>query len=102
MKINTGKIKSIKLFGKTHFVKFVDGEDWSMNGAGERYCGRIDHGKNEILIKRGATNEQVLDTLLHEIFHIIDIEIAMNIPETKITQLATAMSDLLLSNEWRA
>ena len=101
MKINARKIKSFKLFGKTWSVKFVDPEDWSMNGTNERYMGRKDHSTQEILIKTRLSNEQTLDTILHEIIHVMDTELDMKFREGQITQLATFMVDLLLSNEWR-
>ncbi len=101
MKINVRKIKSIKLFGKTFSVKFADGEDWSMDGGTERYLGRCDHGNQVILIKDRLSNESCMDTLFHEIAHIVSIELGMDLPEDRVTQWATALTNLFLSNEWK-
>ena len=102
MKINIKKIKSIKLFGKTYSVKFDDSNDRSMGGDDGRYCGRASHDLQQILIREGMVNEQSLDTLLHEIAHIIEVNLGLELSEEKITLWATALTDLFLSNEWRA
>jgi len=102
MKINVKKIKSIKLFGKTYSVKFVDSNDRSMGGDDGRYCGRASHDLQQILIREGMADEQTLDTLLHEIAHIIEVNLGLDLPEKKVTLWATALTDLLLSNDWRA
>jgi len=102
MKVNVKKIKSIKLFGKTYSVKFVDSKDRSMGGDDGRYCGRAIHDAQQILIRDGMASEQELDTLLHEVAHIIEVNLGMELPEEKITLWATALTDLFLSNEWRA
>ncbi len=102
MQINAKEIKSIKVFGKTYAVKFVDGNDWSMNGADGRYSGRADHEAQQILVKERLSNESSLDTIIHEAVHAISVNLGMELSEAQITQWATAITDLFLSNEWRA
>lgn len=102
MKVNVNKIKSIKLFGKSYSVRFVEGNDRAMGGDDERYCGRAIHNAQQILIQSGMAEEQALDTLLHEIVHVISVNLGMSLSEKQVKLWATALTDLLLSNEWRA
>lgn len=91
----------VRVIGKIITIKYVpagdlllrDGPDDDAPGAG-----RSDGGRQLIAIEDGQPLASEQDTVLHEILHIIEEYMGMDVPEGVVEQFATGLLAVLKDN----
>ena len=78
-------MSSITILGKRWDVVFFEDNDLSGN------MGACNRGKMKISLCRGLNIDQLGDTILHEVIHAVNEELALDLPEQKIAQIATGL-----------
>lgn len=91
----------VRIFGKRVTVKFVpagdallrDGPDDDAPGVG-----RSDGLRQSIAVEEGQPLAQEQDTVLHEVLHIIEEYMGMDVPEEVVSKFATGLLAVLKDN----
>lgn len=78
-------LESIVILGKTYKIDMVD--DQGIPG----YMGRANRQYQRIVLSKSNAPEQLEDTLLHEVIHIIDSELAIGLTEENVQRLACGL-----------
>ena len=75
----------MKILGKEYKVVFLD--SISMNGL----CGQAIRDMAILKINKSITKEQQEETLIHEVLHIIDSELVLDLTEEDVSRLAVGL-----------
>jgi hypothetical protein len=76
------------ILGKEYTVRYVSSAELGGN------MGDCCQTKATIRISKDISREQQDDTLIHEVLHIIDHELILNLPEETVGRLAVALYSL--------
>ena len=88
------KFKTIKILSQKVEVKESNPQGWSDNG-----MGRGSTKDNLILINESMPNDAKLNTLLHEIIHMIAAMSAIELTETTISVLTNVLFSFIRENK---
>jgi hypothetical protein len=77
--------KQIQILGKTY--KIIYGDEVDLCG----HMGTCNVEQQVIKIKKNIECDQLYDTLLHEVLHIIDLELKLELQESDICRLAVGL-----------
>ena len=97
--------ENINILGKTYSVTYVDKpSDVDIHNY-QSLWGQVDHWTHSIRVyaPNGFSQEEILDTLLHEILHVISMELKLKTLEDNHDDLglvAMALADTILRNGW--
>ena len=99
--------ESINILGKIYSVTYVDKPSDVDIHNHESLWGQVDYWTHSIRVyaPSGFSQEEVLDTLLHEILHVISKELklkALKDNHDDLGLIAMALADTILRNEWLA
>lgn len=86
-------IRACRVIGKTYCISFVSGKPLDDGDLGE-----LDPSKQRITIRKGQPLEQEQDTVLHEIFHAVDIEGNLGLTERQVRGLGTILLGVIKDN----
>lgn len=87
-------LKAVKVIGKTYSIVYATGKPLAEDELGE-----LDPDKQQITIKKGQPLETEQDTLLHEICHALDNELALKLSEKQVRGIATGILAVLKDNK---
>ncbi|MFH2075290.1 MAG: hypothetical protein ABIJ57_08085 [Pseudomonadota bacterium] len=76
---------TIRHGGLTYTVEWVDGEVDPL--VEDKYCGRVLHMEQRVVISCRTTEERRRESLLHEIIHIVDYAGDLGLSEKKVRRL---------------
>lgn len=99
--------ESINILGKTYSVTYVDKpSDVDIHNHASLW-GQVDHWTHSIRVyaPSGFSQGEILDTLLHEILHVISQELnlkALKDNHDDLGLIAMALADTILRNGWLA
>lgn len=85
IRANIDKPNSIEILGKIYKVSYLD--DLNMQGM----LGSAKRSQQQINISLQQTNDSMQETLLHEIIHIIDGDLVLNLSEETVARLAVGI-----------
>lgn len=66
---------------------------------GHECYGMVDHGKATIELNDSNSTERDIQTLLHEIVHVIDEQRGLSLSEEQVDKLAYGILDLIRTND---
>lgn len=75
----------LQVLGKSYMVHFVGSEFTGGN------MGNTNVGKAVITVSTGNCQSQQEDSLLHEVLHVIDVELGLDLSEGTIRRLAVGL-----------
>ena len=94
-RIGHNRPKSIKILGKTYAVSWQT----PPREQGEPdYLGRCYNDTNHIYVEPKMPQDQILDTLLHEITHAVSAQLSLDLDEPTVHRLATGLAAVILDN----
>ena len=100
--MNIREIQSITVCGLRYRVVLDEKFFKSENDAGNDHRGTVNHGDCVVYLNPMFDNQQLRITLMHEILHIIEVELSVDLKEHDINRLASGLSQALTENNlWR-
>ena len=103
--------KKVNVFGKTYRIRYRK-HAWQLTDEEDRQLsGVVDYNKLLISVHERPDQTEILDTLLHEILHIIEWETKMERftrgkagkneqGHDDLSRIASTMADILIRNKW--
>lgn len=85
-------MNKIKILGKEYIIKKYNSD---IDG---QAIGQSDSIKGEIKIAQDVSKDRMNETMLHEIVHIFNYDIAINLNEKQITQIASCIYSVFSDN----
>ena len=97
--------ESINILGKTYSVAYVDKPSDVDIYNRDSMWGQVDYWTHSIRVyaPNGFSQEEILDTLLHEILHVIGKTLKIKVlkeDEDIVGLVAMALADTILRNGW--
>ena len=89
--------KKLKISGINYRVK--QKKHPRLSKEGEAYYGTESAGKCVINIEKSHPSQRQMDTLLHEIIHVISYGLKINLDEGEVTRLGTGLFQVLRDNK---
>ena len=96
--MNIREIQSITVCGLRYRVVLDEKFFKSENDAGNDHRGTVNHGDCVVYLNPMFDNQQLRITLMHEILHIIEVELSVDLKEHDINRLASGLSQALTEN----
>jgi len=99
--------ESVNILGKTYSVTYVDKPSDVDIYSRDSMWGQVDYWTHSIRVyaPKGFSQEEILDTLLHEILHVISHKLklkALDENHDDLGLVAMALADTILRNGWLA
>jgi len=91
----------VKVLGKWVAIEYVPASDILLRDSADDPdpgCGRSDGSKQSIAIEEGQPLAYEQDTVLHEVLHIIEDYMRMDVPEDVVDKFATGLLAVLKDN----
>lgn len=85
--------KSVDVLGKTYKIRFVKNKQMD-----EQEYGLVDFNSMGILVNRERGKDHQKDTVIHEIIHALDEDLAMGLTEKQVRNLGCGFFQVLKSN----
>ena len=90
------KNKNIKIIGKTYQIDY---RPIRSDKASKITWGTTEYPSQKITLNTKGHREQISETLLHEILHIVNTALMIGLRETQICQLSSGMFQVLKDNK---
>lgn len=88
------RISKIKIFGKTIDIKYTNDKN-----VGRNYMGLSSSVDNLITLSENQAEENVEETFLHEILHIVSEGMNIELSEKQVTQISTGLYSVFKENK---
>lgn len=99
-KPRNGYPSKLKIGDKVYRIKFVKQIRECKKPASQKGAtvGLHDPNRLEILIKNGQSHDEIVKTLIHEIFHAFQVEYDINTSHKSVYQTEEALFDFICAN----
>lgn len=90
------KVSSVQIFGKTYRIVYVNTKKNPDVLTGK--LGMTSYNTQTIYLDEDIVPEQIIDSFWHEVFHVFNLEMQLELKEKEIIRIATAMTDFIINN----